>query len=146
MRTRPKILVVDDSEIVLAAMRLLLESCGYDVHTSPTPFGTASTISREKPDLVLLDLIMPSLRGDAVVEMLRNSGGFRATRIVLLSDRPERELGDIARRCGADGFICKTLDHDAMVRQVQSWVSSAALTVSSVRRSTTTRWCVRCRA
>ncbi len=123
MNQRPKILVVDDSEIVLEATRLLLECSGYDVYTSPTPFGTATTISRERPDLVLLDVAMPTLRGDAVVEMIRTSRASQHTRIVLHSDRPAGELEDLVRRCGADGFICKTTDHDAMVRQVQRWLS-----------------------
>ena len=121
---RRKVLVVDDSEIVLDATRLVLEYSGFEVLTSPTPFGTQTTIASELPDLVLLDVTMPALRGDALVEMIRASKGVRSTRIVLHSDRSAGELGELVSRCGADGFICKTSDHDELVRQVKTWVAS----------------------
>lgn len=122
--TRGKVLVVDDSEIVLNATRLVLEYSGFEVLTSPTPFGTQSTIARELPDLVLLDVTMPALRGDALVEMIRASKSSRKTRIVLHSDRPAKELNELVQRCGADGYICKTSDHDELVRQVRIWVAA----------------------
>lgn len=120
---RRTILVVDDSEIVLAATRAVLEYSGFDVLTSPTPFGMATTISHEHPDLVLLDVAMPALRGDALVEIIRAGKDARATCIVLHSERSAKELGELVQRCGADGFICKTDDHDDLVRQVREWMS-----------------------
>ncbi|MEZ0311589.1 MAG: response regulator [Myxococcota bacterium] len=116
---RQRVLVVDDSEVVLDATRLMLEYSGFEVMTLPTPFGTTSIISNHQPDLVLLDVTMPALRGDALVEMIRAGRTSRATRIALHSDRPARELRDLAHRCGADGFICKTDDPDELARQVR---------------------------
>ncbi len=116
---RHKVLVVDDSEVVLDATRLMLEYSGFEVMTLPTPFGTTSIISHHQPDLVLLDVTMPALRGDALVEMIRAGRKSHGTRIVLHSDRPARELADLAQRCGADGFICKTNDPEALARRVR---------------------------
>lgn len=117
---RHKVLVVDDSELVLDATRLMLEYSGFEVLTTPTPFGTTSIISRHEPDLVLLDVTMPALRGDALVEMIRSSRRTRSTRIALHSDRPAGELQELAHRCGADGFICKTDDADELARRVRT--------------------------
>lgn len=116
--TRHKVLVVDDSDVVLDATRLMLEYAGFEVMTSPTPFGTVSIIEQHQPDLVLLDVTMPALRGDALVQMIHASRSSRLTRIALHSDRPAAELQELAHRCGADGFICKTDDPDELARQV----------------------------
>ena len=121
---KPKVLVVDDSELVLDATRLMLEYSGFEVLTSPTPFGTTSIIASHQPDVVLLDVTMPALRGDALVEMIRAGRTSKATRIALHSDRPPKELKDIAERCGADGFICKTDDPEELARQVRVFLQA----------------------
>ncbi len=69
--TRQKILIVDDSDLVLEIYKEVLESADFEVITRNTPFGTASIIATEKPNLVLIDLFMPALSGDKLVELLR---------------------------------------------------------------------------
>src|SRR5271163_3394835 len=56
---KKKILIVDDSEVVLRAIRMRLESKGYEVLTALDGAGAVSTARRESPDLILLDLSFP---------------------------------------------------------------------------------------
>ena len=121
--TRGKILVIDDSEIVIAAVRMILEDAGYTVVTLNSPFGTSPRILRERPDLVLLDLMMPGLTGDKIVEVVRRTPALVNTLIVLHSDRSAEELAAAAQRCGADGFILKTCEEQELVTQVQQWLA-----------------------
>ena len=86
--TRQKILIVDDSDLILEIYKNLLESAGFEVITSNTPFGTASIIATEKPNLVLIDLFMPALPGDKLVELLRKDKNIQNTKLILFSNRP----------------------------------------------------------
>jgi CheY-like chemotaxis protein len=123
MSTAPSqsILVVDDSEICREAVRATLEERGYRVVTVDGPIGFCSILSRERPDLVLLDVLMPALRGDQLVVITRQ---FRLHRcpLVLFSSLPRDELRRLAGVCGAAGYITKTEDKGALVRAVESFL------------------------
>lgn len=117
-----KIMIVDDSEMILEIVRLVLEDAGYEVVTRDTPFGTAAAVSVEKPDLLLLDVSMPALTGDKIVEVVRNNEKLKHTKVCLFSDRSELELNRIVSECGADGYIQKTDDENKLVEQVGGWL------------------------
>jgi len=120
--TKYKIMIVDDSELMLEIYKNALQTAGFEVITRNTPFGTAALIASEKPDLVLLDIFMPALSGDRLVEVVKKDKGIKKTKIVLFSNRPEGELESVASACGADGFIQKTGDYMEVVRKVRSLI------------------------
>ncbi|MEK7704910.1 MAG: response regulator [Myxococcota bacterium] len=126
-----KIMVIDDSELVITAVRMILEDAGYTVVALSSPFGTSPSILREKPDLVLLDLMMPGLTGDRIVEVVRKTPALAHTCIVLHSDRDPVELSAAAARCGADGFIVKTCEEEDLLGHVRELLAR--------RRGATTR-------
>lgn len=113
-----KILIIDDSEIVLEVTAEVLREGGHEVITRSSPLGTAATLTTEKPDLVLLDIDMPALSGDKAAEILRRHQRFASTRLYLYSSRSEEELAALVSRCGADGFLRKTDDFDALLALV----------------------------
>ncbi len=121
--TKPKILLVDDSQLILDVVGDALRRAGYEVIERSIAIGTSAAILRERPILALLDVSMPLMTGAEISEAVRGSSMARMTWVVLHSDRPESELRELARRCGADGFIRKTGDSKQLVDSVQSWVS-----------------------
>lgn len=118
-----KIMIVDDSEIILEMVKCILEEAGYEVITRDSPFGTAVAASTEKPDLILLDVSMPALSGDRIVEVVKDNQKLRDVKVCLFSDRSVRELNELVSSCGADGFIQKTDDDSDFVIQVQSYIA-----------------------
>ena len=118
---KPLILVVDDSEVILKIIRLYLINAGFEVITRSRPIGTAAEILRMKPDIVLLDVIMPGLTGDKITKLIRESG--IATKIVLHSGKESNELRELSRECGADGYIKKTTDKHEFINKVKSFLS-----------------------
>lgn len=118
----PKIMVVDDSEMACEVLRELLDAEGVDVVTHAGPFGTGAVILREKPDLVLLDIEMPGIHGDALLRLCRDRGVGEATRFLFWSGLPEAELARRTREARADGYICKG-DMAEVVRRLLALVA-----------------------
>ena len=114
---KPLILVVDDCAVELEVARLFLKNAGFEVITRSRPIGTAAEILRMKPDIVLLDVLMPGgLTGDKITKLIRESG--IATKIVLHSGKENNELRELSKECGADGYIKKTNDKHEFINKV----------------------------
>ncbi len=116
------VLVVDDSEVVLAVTKSVLESAGYRVLTHPGPAGCVAMILQEKPDLVLIEVNMQKLGGEIIVKLFGKAQPNSETIILLYSTLSADHLRDKAQTSGAHGFIRKTEDSYELVRQVHRWL------------------------
>ncbi len=114
-----KVVVIDDSDIALEFTSAALVDAGIQVVTLTSPLGSTAAIIGEKPEVVLLDIDMPALSGEKVASILKRQRLMGATKIILYSDRDEKELLAAQQRCGADGFIRKTRDSAHLVAEVR---------------------------
>lgn len=121
--TRGKVLILDDSEIVIEATQLTLEDAGYTVVALTSPFELLETIHREKPDILLVDVNMPALQGPAVVEISKGFGALEGVPVLFYSTLEAEELQALVERYGADGYVHKTLDKGVLQVQVEQWVT-----------------------
>ena len=128
---KAKIVIVDDSVIALEYTRQVLQEAGYVVVASDLSVGFSALMMREQPDLALVDLRMPAIQGDKLVQIIRGNRRNECP-IVLYSDRPEAELIERAELCGADGYICKTGDGQQLIQRVEQFL--AGRKVGTVRR------------
>lgn len=119
---KPKIVVIDDSEIVLAVTKVALEGAGYELVTHDRPAGCVALILHEKPDLVLMDVNMPGLGGDTIVSVLAKAAPTSETIVLLHSSLSAEVLRGKASAAGAHGFIQKSGDLFALVREVNRWL------------------------
>ena len=104
---RRHILVVDDDHAHLQSTKGILESEGYQVTIHDQPFGSTQMILRTRPDLVLLDVNMPGLSGDRLIDVYRANGQTRNVRVLLYSSNDEDSLRELATKLQLDGYICK---------------------------------------
>src|SRR6187431_940686 len=116
------ILVVDDSEVVLAVTKTLLAAAGYRVLTHPGPSGCVAVILQEKPDLVLIDVNMPKLGGETIVKLFGKAQPNSEAIILLFSSLPADQLERRAQSSGAHGYIRKTDDSFELLRHVHRWL------------------------
>ncbi|NUP07400.1 MAG: response regulator [Polyangiaceae bacterium] len=107
-RTRDKVMLVDDDEVVLQSLTIGLEARGYTVVTRSQSIGTGAAILTERPEIVVLDVQMPGLSGDALLQVLKGKSGFPMPWVVLHSSLPVDELLRIARSANAAGTIVKS--------------------------------------
>jgi len=102
-----RVLIIDDDRSHLETTRELLEDEGYDVIVQAGPFGATERIMVTRPDLVLLDVNMPALSGEALLPILKAREQTRDTKVVFFSSNDEEALRSAASRLGAAGFACK---------------------------------------
>ena len=117
-----RILLLDDSPLVLDATRAALEPAGHEVTCVEDPAAFFNALATARPEMALIDVSMPMLEGDAVVWIAR-AQQLQACRIVLFSGKTEAELEALVHSSGADGFICKTDDAGLLRAQVADFLS-----------------------
>ena len=114
-----RVLIVDDDPLVRNAVGDVLEYGGYAVDTHDSGFVLVMSVREHRPDLVLLDISMPGLRGDAAVRALQElqQPGARAPAVALFSGAPEDELRHTAARLGLPA-IHKPVNSSELLEQV----------------------------
>jgi DNA-binding response OmpR family regulator len=120
-----KILLIDDSPLIVAVTKAALEKAGYAVATAMTLEAFEEERRREPPDLIILDIQMPEIFGDDLANTLRGAYGETAP-IVLLSSLDEEELATRAEEANARGWVSKRAGLDALLVKVAEIVGSAA--------------------
>jgi CheY-like chemotaxis protein len=103
-----RILIVDDDTVVLAVVQGWLAALGHDVLALGTPTDAASRVQSLNPDVLLLDLQMPSMPGEAVARLVKKINHRPDLKIIFFSDAPVEHLAAVTREHGAAGFIRKT--------------------------------------
>ena len=119
---KTRILVVDDDNTLLGAVRRLLTAAGFEVLTSDSALRLPQLVQREKPDLVLLDIEMPALSGEHVLEMTKLFEFLQKTPIVIHSAKSDEELSALVAKSNAVGYIKKTGNPMSLVAQVQKFL------------------------
>ena len=112
------ILVVDDELSAQVLLQKLLVSAHYRVTAVGDGRAALRMIRAEKPDLVILDLVMPGLDGYQVCKMLKHDGSFWAP-ILIVSGRAKDKDVQVAMEAGADGFIHKPLRAEELLAKVE---------------------------
>ena len=117
--SRARILVVDDVPENVRLLEAVLASRGYDVVSAHGGTAALELAESEKPDLVLLDVMMPPPDGYAVCRRLREREQTAMLPVIMLtaSVGPEKTKG---LEAGADDFLSKPFDHDELIARVRS--------------------------
>jgi DNA-binding response OmpR family regulator len=112
------ILVVDDDPTVSDVVRRYLERAGYQVRLAADGHGALASFARERPDLVVLDLMLPGIDGLEVCRRLRTGAdGVPIVMLTALGEESDRVLG---LQLGADDYVTKPFSPRELVLRVQS--------------------------
>jgi cyclic di-GMP phosphodiesterase len=128
MSTSGRVLIVDDYEANISALRQLLEREGYEVLTATNGRDGLDLFHREHPDLVLLDVVMPGMSGLEVCASLKSIAQTCLTPVVLVSAQQERSTRIEGLEAGADDFLSKPVDPQELYARVRSLIRLKRLT------------------
>jgi len=115
-----KILVVDDEPDILEFLRYNLEKEGYEVETASNGEDGIALAEKMKPDLIILDIMMPKLDGVEVCRQLRSKPPFRNTVITFLTAREEDYSQIAALDVGGDDYITKPIRPRVFLSRVKA--------------------------
>lgn len=113
-----RILIADDSETILLLMRTRLEMEGYEVTTAADGQEVLESLEAggDRPDVILLDAMMPRMSGQDVLRTLREEGS--EVPVVIVSAHQEEEAVGPASGLSADGYIRKPIDFDVLLEKI----------------------------
>jgi CheY-like chemotaxis protein len=115
-----KILCVDDDPLILQMLGDVLRIRGYTVVTAPDGEAGLGAAARERPDLILLDVMMPGIDGFEVCRLLKADADLKAVPIVILTAMNDAQLSARAFEAGAVLALLKTADTKTVFRTIEA--------------------------
>jgi PleD family two-component response regulator len=101
------VLVIDDSDIARASMANLLAEAGLNVVELASPIGATRAILSHEVSVVVVDILMPGMRGDRLATLFRGNPRFKSVGVVLVSGESGVELDRLLTETGADAAVSK---------------------------------------
>jgi len=117
MKNHPNIMVVDDNQEMLRMLKRTLELEGYDVATAADGSSALALLEEWKPDLVILDIMMPGLDGFQVLDLIRQRSNIP---VIMLTARREVTTLRDALALGADDYVRKPFATRELVARVRA--------------------------
>lgn len=115
-----RILVIDDEAVLAETIAYNLEQAGYEVLTAVDGASALEMARREKPDLIILDLMLPEMDGLDVCRQLRQEQGTTTTPILILTAKSEEIDVVVGLEVGADDYITKPFGRRELLARVRA--------------------------
>lgn len=117
---RKKILIVDDEKDVVTALQFTLETEGYECITAYEGLEALKKAREKKPDLIILDVMMPNLDGFHVSKFLKFDGRYKHIPIIMLTARTQEKDKKLGEETGAKYYITKPFEMDDLVNKINN--------------------------
>lgn len=114
-----KILIVDDETDLVDILKNRLERASYQVLTAYDGDEAMRTAQSEKPDLILLDIIMPRVDGHTVLRLLRADDGYSQVKIVMVTACSDEDNRALALKNGANAYISKPVELQGLCGKIE---------------------------
>jgi two-component system alkaline phosphatase synthesis response regulator PhoP len=115
-----RILLADDSVTALTMHRMILAGAGYDLLTAQDGQEAIEVATAERPDLILMDVVMPRKTGFEATRILRKQETTKAIPVIMITTRAEPKILEICFQCGCNDYINKPVDGAVLLAKVRS--------------------------
>ena len=120
-----KILVVDDEPMIVKMIVSRLQAAGYEVISAYDGEEGLEKSREEKPDLILLDLMLPKIDGYKVCRLLKFDEQYRHIKVLILTARAQEKDRAIALDAGADDYVAKPFEGGALVEKIKEHLNTS---------------------
>ncbi|MDD5408580.1 MAG: response regulator [Candidatus Omnitrophica bacterium] len=117
-----KILLVDDEPHIITMLENRMKHEGYEVITASDGQQALLRAQKEKPDLIILDLMLPKLDGYKVCRMLKFDEKYKHIPIIMLSARAQETDKKMGETVGADGYITKPFEPQVLLGRIKDLI------------------------
>ncbi len=117
---KPKILLIEDEEDIAALIKLQADIAGYKLHVEVDGLNGLRAIEREKPDLVVLDLMLPGQSGLDVCRKVKNSNELKNIPIIMISAKSEELDVVLGLELGADDYVTKPFSPKVLFSRIRA--------------------------
>ena len=117
----PKIAIIEDDQAISQMYRMKFEAEGFEVETAANGKLGFELVDKMRPDIILLDLMMPEMTGDEMLVKLRATEWGKNIRVIILTNMGEQEIPESVKALQVSAFILKA---DMTPRQVAEIVKS----------------------
>jgi DNA-binding response OmpR family regulator len=114
----PDILVIDDDIGMRELLSLHLSRAGYQVRTAIDAVSGGQMLMAARPDLVILDVRMPHMSGDQLLELLRGDAQLKSIKVIMLTVMQSERLDSTIERLGVSAFLKKPINKDELLESV----------------------------
>ncbi len=118
-----KILLVDDEQDAVKMLKDLLENEGYECITAYTGKRAIERVNEEKPDLVILDIMMPDMDGLSVCKDIKNNPKTKGTKVIMLTSKDNGDTLQESIEQKADWFVAKPYDNKYILMRIAKILS-----------------------
>ncbi len=119
MSDKKRILVVDDEPELVKAIEIRLKQGGYEALVAYDGHEGLEKAKKEKPDLIILDLMLPKMDGYKVCGMLKHDSRFMKIPIIMLTARAQETDEKLGLEVGADAYIVKPFQHEVVLAKIK---------------------------
>jgi DNA-binding response OmpR family regulator len=120
-----RVLAVDDSPTILEMIKAILIAGGYEVITASDGAEALETARAEKPDLILLDVMLPKLDGYRVCRLLKFDQNYKSIPIIMLTAKTEEQAMATGIRTGANQYLTKPVEPERLLAAVAEELAKA---------------------
>lgn len=119
------VLVVDDEPNIVLSLRFLMRAEGYPVHVACDGHQALELARAHRPQVILLDLMLPGQDGYEVCQQLRETPGVQDSGIIMLTARGRETEREKGLALGADDYVTKPFSTRDLLQRVQHYMNAA---------------------
>lgn len=122
----PKILIIDDEIQLVTMVQMRLEANGYDVITANNGQEGLEKAKSDRPDLIMMDVMMPKMDGYKVCGLLKNDMRYSKIPVILFTARAQQDDRELGGEVGADAYVTKPFEPSVLLAKIEELLKKTA--------------------
>ena len=121
---KKSVIIIEDEPFIIEALTFLLENEGLDVRSISDGAKAIDFIVKSKPNLVILDIMLPNVSGMKILEDIRKMNGISHLPVLMLTAKGQKKDRRAAEEAGVSKFMTKPFDNQELIEHVKLMIKS----------------------